>query len=274
MDAGCEVLDLGVTPTPTVGLAIQKLRADGGLQITASHNPAPWNGLKMFGPTGAVLDARRGPPRSRKSTKSSTFTGPRGIASARSAIAPPAESWHRDRILELVDTPRIQRSGLRVFLDANGGAGGSLGRDLLASLLPKTLSIVEGATWTGQLRHIRRSRWPRTCNRFFPRIPACRADIGFVLDPDAEPPGNHRRTGPLHRRGADAVQKRTVHVVDRKMYLPAAGAPFGPTNGDLKRGLEFGAEQYREINAYCREKRILLGGFLVGRSLRRFHRAV
>src|SRR4051812_31050274 len=53
--AGCEVHDLGVTPTPTVGLAVRTLHAAGGIQITASHNPAPYNGLKLFGPNGQVL---------------------------------------------------------------------------------------------------------------------------------------------------------------------------------------------------------------------------
>jgi N-acetylneuraminate synthase len=59
--------------------------------------------------------------------------------------------------------------------------------------------------------------------------------------------------------GCNAVkfQKRTVDVVYTKDELARPREnPFGPTNGDLKRGLEFGCEQYREINAYCREKRI------------------
>src|SRR5438067_578491 len=58
--AGCEVDDLGVAPTPTCGLAVRRLSAAGGIQITASHNPAPWNGLKLFGPDGAVLTAAEG----------------------------------------------------------------------------------------------------------------------------------------------------------------------------------------------------------------------
>ncbi|MBI5078986.1 phosphoglucosamine mutase, partial [Candidatus Saganbacteria bacterium] len=45
--AGCNVTDLGICPTPTVGLMVRKLRAAGGIIITASHNPLPWNGLKF-----------------------------------------------------------------------------------------------------------------------------------------------------------------------------------------------------------------------------------
>src|SRR5438876_1238973 len=60
LGAGCNVRDLGVAPTPTCGLAVRRLNAAGGIQITASHNPAEWNGLKLFGPDGGVLTAAQG----------------------------------------------------------------------------------------------------------------------------------------------------------------------------------------------------------------------
>src|SRR5262249_57916642 len=60
LGAGCTVDDIGIAPTPTCGFSVRQLNAAGGIQITASHNPAPWNGLKMFGADGAVLPADRG----------------------------------------------------------------------------------------------------------------------------------------------------------------------------------------------------------------------
>jgi phosphomannomutase len=45
--AGCEVIDLGVCPTPSLQLAVTSLRAQGGIAVTAGHNPAPWNALKF-----------------------------------------------------------------------------------------------------------------------------------------------------------------------------------------------------------------------------------
>src|SRR5262245_43394639 len=57
---GLTVLDAGILPTPTVGIAVRARDYAGGIQITASHNPAPWNGLKMFGSDGAVLPAEVG----------------------------------------------------------------------------------------------------------------------------------------------------------------------------------------------------------------------
>ena len=54
---GCNVTDLGICPTPTVALAVEKLKAAGGISITASHNPMMWNGLKFFASSGLFLDA-------------------------------------------------------------------------------------------------------------------------------------------------------------------------------------------------------------------------
>ena len=184
MEAGCDVLDLGVTPTPTVGVAIHKLQADGGLQITASHNPAPWNGLKMFGATGAVLDARRG-AEVKHIYESRQFHRAPWNHLGRVTDCPQAETWHRERVLELVDVAGIQQRGLRVFLDANGGAGGSLGRDLLTSLSPNALPFVEGGAKDGNFAHPPEPL-AENLGSILSKVPACRADIGFVLDPDAD----------------------------------------------------------------------------------------
>src|ERR1700716_3655284 len=53
---GCDVLDVGMVPTPTIQLAVEHHRAAGGLAITASHNPIEWNALKFIGPSGLFLD--------------------------------------------------------------------------------------------------------------------------------------------------------------------------------------------------------------------------
>src|SRR4051794_11395053 len=131
--AGCEVHDLDVAPTPTVGLAVRTLGAAGGVQITASHNPAPWNGLKLFGPDGRVLSAGEGRQVQR------LFESGAGRAVAWNELGTVqdqrgAGDEHRDRVLQLIDGPAIRAARLRAFLDGNAGAGGPLGRSLLAAL--------------------------------------------------------------------------------------------------------------------------------------------
>jgi phosphomannomutase len=55
-DCGCTVTDIGIVPTPTLTMALIKLKAKGGVMITASHNPIEWNGLKLFDATGDYLN--------------------------------------------------------------------------------------------------------------------------------------------------------------------------------------------------------------------------
>ena len=58
--AGRDVIDCGVAATPTVGIAIRQQKAAGGIQVSASHNPARYNGLKLFAAAGRVLTAAAG----------------------------------------------------------------------------------------------------------------------------------------------------------------------------------------------------------------------
>jgi phosphomannomutase len=179
---GCEVHDLGVAPTPTCGLAVRRLEAAGGIQITASHNPAEWNGLKLFGPTGAVLSAREG-----QEVKTLFDAGRfRRVPWDQLGSVRPceqAEAWHRDRVLELVDAARIRGRQVKAFLDANGGAGGPLGRLLLEALGCRP--VVLGGAADGRFAH---EPEPVTGNlrEVCPRVAAAGADVGFVLDPDAD----------------------------------------------------------------------------------------
>ena len=57
---GADVIDIGLTTTPTCQLAVEHHHAAGGLMISASHNPIEWNALKFIGPTGLFLSAAEG----------------------------------------------------------------------------------------------------------------------------------------------------------------------------------------------------------------------
>jgi phosphomannomutase len=180
--AGCDVQDIGVASTPTFGLAVRRLQAAGGIQITASHNPAEWNGLKLFGPEGSVLSPDEG-QRLKALYEARTFR--RAAWSELGAVTEcrQAEGWHHDRVLELVDVPRIRARQLRVFLDANGGAGGPLGRRLLESLSCRP--ICQGCDADGRFAH---EPEPIAANlrAVCPLVPRHGADLGLVLDPDAD----------------------------------------------------------------------------------------
>src|SRR5436190_6067973 len=58
--AGCEVIDLGICPTPSMQLGVKWLKADGGIAITAGHNPGQWNALKFVRGDGLYLNSTQG----------------------------------------------------------------------------------------------------------------------------------------------------------------------------------------------------------------------
>jgi phosphomannomutase len=94
-----------------------------------------------------------------------------------------ALNWHCDRVLELVDVVRIRSRQLRVFLDANGGAGGPLGRQLLERF--QCSPVCQGCDADGFFLH---EPEPIAANLrdVCPRVAGVGADVGFVLDPDAD----------------------------------------------------------------------------------------
>ena len=65
---GCHVIDLGVVPTPTVQVAVEEFKAQGGIIVSASHNPAQWNALKLLNHTGEF--SRRRCARRRRARRS------------------------------------------------------------------------------------------------------------------------------------------------------------------------------------------------------------
>jgi phosphomannomutase len=179
---GCEVHDLGVAPTPTCGLAVRRLQAAGAIQITASHNPAEWNGLKLFGPEGRVLSAVRGKEVQARFEAGACRRVPWDQL-GRAIACHEAQEWHRERVLELLDGPRIRSRGLRAFLDANGGAGGPLGRSLLEALGCRP--VCHGCRADGSFEH-EPEPTAENLRHICPLVPQQGADIGFVLDPDAD----------------------------------------------------------------------------------------
>jgi phosphomannomutase len=179
---GCTVHDLGIQPTPTCGLAVRQLQAAGGIQITASHNPAPWNGLKLFGADGAVLTAAQG-----QLIQERYLAGGFRCAAwnelGEEHTAAQAADWHRERILELVNVEQVRKLKPVVLVDANGGAGGPLALRLLADLGCRTVGIA--CESDGLFRH-EAEPTAENLTTICPQVPSAQAAIGFVLDPDAD----------------------------------------------------------------------------------------
>lgn len=135
---GCDVVDIGVAMTPTVGLMIRALGADGGMAVTASHNPIEWNGLKCLDGDGLA------PPKpvaeaiiARFRAADIAFAQPLDIGSI--ATDASANGRHVARVIEVLGgasgaAARIRARGLRVVLDSVNASGCIGGRMLLDEL--------------------------------------------------------------------------------------------------------------------------------------------
>ncbi|HEV2017797.1 MAG TPA: phosphoglucosamine mutase [Gemmatimonadaceae bacterium] len=121
---GCNVLDIGMVPTPTVQLAVEHHHAAGGLAITASHNPIEWNALKFIGPSGLFLDGAEA------ADMREVVDGniPRATWDRLGTVTADKDAAreHIEKILALpfLDVQGIRKRGFRVGLDCVRGAGG------------------------------------------------------------------------------------------------------------------------------------------------------
>jgi phosphomannomutase len=124
---GCEVIDLGVLPTPSLGVAVRKLGMAGGISITASHNPIEWNGLKFFTEQGTVLNASAFEKFLQVyESGERNYVGWDGFRKL-STLEDPCRP-HREAVMNMsvLDTAAIKRRRFRVAVDCFHGAGGEL----------------------------------------------------------------------------------------------------------------------------------------------------
>lgn len=181
--AGADVRLLGICPTPTVQLAVERGHAAGGISITASHNPMQWNGMKFIADTGMFLDggenrqfwALAETPRSYRDWKS---TG---------TLAPDS-SWiqkHIDAVLSLpfLDPAPIRKRNLKVVLDCINAAGGVIVPDLLrafnCTVIPMNCDV------SGVFQHTPEPV-PENLTDIAARVRAEHADLGIAVDPDVD----------------------------------------------------------------------------------------
>ena len=132
---GVAVIDLGMVPTPTLLLAVRRSDAIGGIGITASHNPAEWNALKLVSGEGVFLDSEL-PARFRIFL--SEQDPERAAWDAIPSVTEDTEAWprHLEAILALphLDVPALRARKIKVAIDCVHGAGGPVMVDLLEAL--------------------------------------------------------------------------------------------------------------------------------------------
>ena len=134
MGMGIDVIDLGLSTTPTVEMAVVGESADGGIILTASHNPVQWNALKLLDSKGAFISADAGADVIRRSGMAHEFSPVEGLGGITRH-----DGWidaHIQAILDLdlVDREAIVKAGFKVAVDAVNSTGGIAVPKLLKAL--------------------------------------------------------------------------------------------------------------------------------------------
>lgn len=179
---GREVLDADIAATPTTGVLVRQHRAAGGIQISASHNPPEYNGLKLFSADGRVISAADGQGvLNRYQSGKLAWVAHHGVG--RTTRIEDAVSEHQRLVLATVDMQRIRKRRFRVLLDSNHGAGSLLGRPLLEMLGCDV--TVAGASPDGTFSHPAEPTEENLAG-MRAQVTAAGADAGFCQDPDAD----------------------------------------------------------------------------------------
>ena len=179
---GRNVVDAGIAATPTTGVLIRARKLIGGIQISASHNPAPYNGLKLFDAQGQVITADAGHLVIQRYRQGDLpWVSHDRIGRLETGID--TTTAHLGRVLALVDVDRIRQRRFRVLLDSNHGAGGILGR-LLLEALGCEVEIL-GEEPSGRFHHPPEPT-AENLRDVCHEVVRHGASVGFCQDPDAD----------------------------------------------------------------------------------------
>jgi len=181
---GCNVIDLGQASTPTVEVSIPYYNAQGGIILTASHNPKQWNALKLLNNLGEFISAADGEKVLSLSEEDSSFAEVENLGQIKHEHA--ALSQHIKSILNLkaVDKSAIEKKNFKVVVDAVNSIGGICIPEILRSLGVKDI-IEINCEPNGLFAH-NPEPLPQHLEEISKVVVQEKADLGIVVDPDVD----------------------------------------------------------------------------------------
>ena len=182
---GIDVIDAGLATTPSVEMAVVKLKADGGIILSASHNPGQWNALKLLNSQGEFISAKDG-AELLKLADVEDFNYATADELGTVIFDNTIDEYHINKILglKLVNKEAIQKAKFKVIIDCVNSVGGIIIPDLLSALGVKD-TIKLYCEPSGIFPH-NPEPLPENLSEISEAIVKNKADVGFVVDPDAD----------------------------------------------------------------------------------------
>lgn len=182
LSVGCQPVLLGIVPTPTIQLMVKEVKANGGIAITASHNPGEWNALKLIGGKGTFLDDLE--------------AGELFDIYNQNDFSPCRESelrtiWqmddafavHRKRIFDNIDVEAIRKHHFKVAIDCCNGVGAVYSKAFLQELGCEVYTLNDRPN--GIFERIPEPL-PENLGALCKLVKAKKCHIGFAHDPDGD----------------------------------------------------------------------------------------
>jgi phosphomannomutase len=182
---GIDVIDIGPASTPTVEMAVMSEKADGGVIITASHNPAQWNALKLLNSKGEFISAADGAKVLDYATRSAiSYAAYNELGT--NILKDGMTDSHIREILKLpaVNTSAISAAGFTVAVDAVNSVGGICVPQLLKALGVKEVIEIHCEP-TGLFAH-NPEPLPENLQDLSRMVVEKKAHLGFCVDPDVD----------------------------------------------------------------------------------------
>ena len=181
---GINVVDIGMSTTPTVELMVTKLKADGGIIITASHNPTQWNALKLLDGNGEFLNDEFGKEIvSISESNDVVFSSIHNLGTI--SVQKKAMDYHVESVLdlELVNTKLIKKNKLKVVVDGVNSSGG-----IIVPMLLKKLNIEYSTIYCEPHGNFQHNPEPleKNLKDLCHKVVDEKADLGIAVDPDVD----------------------------------------------------------------------------------------
>jgi phosphomannomutase len=182
---GIDVIDLGLSTTPTVEIAVKKEKAIGGIIITASHNPEEWNALKLLNKRGEFISAKRGEKVLALAANEKFVLAAAGLP-GKLITDDSYLQKHVDAILEypLVNAKAIAKQEFKIVVDAVNSTGAIFVPALLKALGVNDVVLLNGEV-NGKFAH-NPEPLPENLTQLSKEVVLQKAHLGIAVDPDVD----------------------------------------------------------------------------------------
>ena len=181
---GINVLNIGLTTTPTLGLSIKRFSANGGIIVTASHNPIQWNALKIMNQLGEVINKKLSEDILKiKNNRNFNFAKIEQLGNIKTDFSQIDQHITDILNLDMIQIDKIKKLNLKVVIDGINSVGGIAIPKLLDHLNVEYIKL--NCDPTGIFSH-NPEPLPQNMKELCDSVIKNNADLGFIVDPDVD----------------------------------------------------------------------------------------